>query len=228
MHDVYQIKSSALSFTRSAHISDDWLQSVGSRFRFQPTSLTGEKQKELSTSQPRFRTKSKDLLSRSLALNQCILKSKTLAELEVIVHDRLSDFNEVNCATGFRRCVKLFTSSHRQKSRIQKPSQISCLVSILSKLKEKSRELVETFDGRDFSSIWWGMGTLVQNLTLSQLEDAVSEKDLDMFEEKTIHALTHKLGTLTAANRAQSMATFLWGKTRIDRVYLTSGAWLAC
>ena len=220
---------SALSNVQARHIwdRDAWVQrfrSVRNVSRFQSGFASGVAHPSSSQA-----TKSKDQFSQSLGLNQHILNCKTLEALESIVREQCSLFNRVNCATAFRRSVKLFSCHHGFKRRLS-PPHTACVVRILSQLTARSRELVDTFDCKDFASIWWSAGTLIQNLTLSQLEDAISEKDLDMFEEKTIHALTQKWVTdnMTAANWAQSLATFLWGKTKMDRLFLASGASLVC
>ena len=169
--------------------------------------------------------KPQDQFLQSFGLNQRIYNSKTLEALESVVREHRSLFNPVNCATAFRRSVKLFTCYHGFKSNFPLPP-IACVVRIISQLTARSQELVDTFDYKNLASIWWSVGTLTQNLTLSQLRDAISEKDLDMFEEKTIHALTKKKATvaMTAANWAQSLATFLWGKTKMERCCLAPGA----
>ena len=162
--------------------------------------------------------------ARSFALNQKILKCKSLDELQDICRHNVSEFNDVNVATACRRYTKLFTFSYRRKLDSQRAEHAIQVLSVLfTRMKEILAVDDMAFGGKSFSmktcsTIWWTCGTL-SPIFGSQFLQIVSDDDLDVLETKTIDVIVNEHDKF----EAQSVATFLWAKVRMENISFVSG-----
>ena len=158
------------------------------------------------------------LFKLAFKLQQQILESKTLQELEHICSQSVSNFNHVNVSSVFRRTAKLLPHSTGGKSHSE---QVDCAIRVLSQVTLRTKEILNVggFDSEVFSSIWWCCGTL-HPILCSSLQQAISDETLNILESKTIQALSNQ----SDKSVGRSVATFLWSKVVMDRSSFQSAA----
>lgn len=156
-----------------------------------------------------------DVFARSFALNQKILKSNSLHELQLISRHHISDFTIYNVATACRRATKLFMFNRKQHD----AEQTERVLDLISQLISRLQEVIHSLNlSRILSTVWWCFGTLSPILG-SKFQQLISTDTLNVLETKTIEVFLNDQDRL----EGQSVASFLWGKVTMGRLSFISG-----